>query len=145
MSRLKPTSCRAQAERHLREMDRWVSSADLAKHLAISRKDVTAVLSVSIARGAVERSTNSSELVSWRYVGEPDAAPRFTLDWPPGFVSKFNARDHVSTGTPSPQAAGIDRPGVGPMGTRQPADAGPQGELFAPWFRRCGVNPECEA
>lgn len=33
---------------------------------------------------------------------------------------------------------------VGPMSAGQPADAGPQGKLFAPWFRRCGVNPECE-
>jgi hypothetical protein len=33
--------------------------------------------------------------------------------------------------TPSPQAAGIDRASVGSMPDWQPADAGPQGELFA--------------
>lgn len=93
MSRENPNSCRAQAERHLRDVDRWVSSADLAKHLAVSRKDVTAILSVSIARGTVKKSV-SGDLVYWRLVDETTRATRFVLDWPPGFVSVFDQRGH---------------------------------------------------
>jgi hypothetical protein len=39
--------------------------------------------------------------------------------------SKRMPRGFRADQTPSPQAAGIDRPSVGSMGTRQPADAGP--------------------
>lgn len=85
-----------------------------------------------------------------RFEGDPWATFPHSPTWfwmcttvcgEPNHVGKYDARPverHARpeidwNETPSPQAAGNDRPSVGSMGARQPADAGPpegQRQLF---------------
>lgn len=83
-------------------------------------------------------SSSDRQMGAYRFV----PADRWT--WPEADWISMPTPRHADQ-TPSPQAAGIDRASVGSMPERQPADAGPQGELFTPSILRCGVNPECEA
>jgi hypothetical protein len=69
-------------------------------------------------------SWSDRQMGAYRFV----PAHRWTLPEADWISMQAPPRDHLTSPKP---VVGDDRPGVGPMGARQPADAGPQGELFA--------------
>jgi hypothetical protein len=74
---------------------------------------------------------HTTECGSPNHLGSFKSLPVDRQPWPDDIDWIYMPAPRRAERTPSPQAAGIDRPSVGSMGARHPADAGPQRELFA--------------
>lgn len=87
-------------EEQLRDRPRgsWVANTDVAKHLACRTNALPSSLEPAVAAGLLERSTSAAGFAQWR-LAQPKprrerkapAPARFSIDWPPGFVSRFDS------------------------------------------------------
>jgi hypothetical protein len=85
--RIQPTSVSSHAIRYLRAIDRWTSSRDLGQHLGIPAARISCNLAAALARGEVQKRGRRGGVIEWRFVVRE--VPRFGIDWPPRFESKF--------------------------------------------------------
>lgn len=84
------------AEAFVRHADRWVTAAEVCAFLGQNVETVGAALAHAVARGEIERSHiqggNGGSKLQWRLrVQQLEPPPKiFTVDWPPGFVPRFD-------------------------------------------------------
>jgi hypothetical protein len=93
-----------QAIRYIRAVSRdrepgtWILNTEVCAHLSVKANAMVPSLAPAEAKGLIERSLNSSRCTQWRLPVQKSrraskaksSGPTFGIDWPPGFVSKFD-------------------------------------------------------
>lgn len=88
----KPASytTRALAERYLRHAGRWVKTTELCAHLDLPASSVINPLRQAEKQGTVRSQAGDRGALSWQWITkDQEPARRFSIDWPPGFVSRW--------------------------------------------------------
>lgn len=100
MSRANEHSVCSLAKRYLRCNGGWVTNKELSLHLSIPIGRISASMVPAVRDGSVQRATRGKKsLLMWRLTPvAPHGVLKFSIDWPPGFISKFDSVHIVRAG-----------------------------------------------